>query len=120
MMWEQNQIIGHISIGVRDIAVAKVFYTAILGPLGLDLVYESPPGRQIPILGYGPDPQHEVVNIFQYGDEASAPGKGSHIAFNAPSRRAVEEFHAEAVANGGACNGAPGLREQYGPKYYKG
>lgn len=117
-MSEHTQIIGHISIGVRDITIAKAFYTAVLAPLGLTLVYESPADSVTQVLGYGPDPEHEVVNIFEYGDDASPPGKGSHVAFNAPSRQAVEEFHAAAVGNGGTCNGLPGLREHYGPKYF--
>ena len=117
-MSERNQIISHISIGVKDIAVSRPFYTAVLAPLGLHLVYESPPGHESPTLGYGPDQSYEVVNIFQYGDEAAPPGRGSHLAFNAPSRRAVEDFHAAGLQTGGVCNGAPGLREHFGPGYY--
>ncbi|SPN99112.1 uncharacterized protein DNG_02147 [Cephalotrichum gorgonifer] len=117
-MPEHHQILGHISIGVRSIAQGKSFYTAVLAPLGLHLVYESPPGHSVATLGYGPDTSHEVVNIFEYGDAASPPGRGSHVAFNAPSREAVEEFHTAGVESGGASNGLPGLRENYGPTYF--
>lgn len=117
-MTERHQIIGHISIGVRSIGGSKRFYTATLAPLNLRLVYENPPGNGIPALGYGPDPDYEVVNIFQYGVQAAPPGRGSHVAFNAASRDAVEEFHAAGVGNGGTCNGAPGLREHFGPGYF--
>ena len=117
-MAEHAQIIGHISLGVRNIAVSKVFYTAAFAPLGLSLVYESPPGGAVNTLGYGPDKEHEAVNIFEYGEKASPPGRGSHVAFNAPSRQAVAEFHAEGLKNGGACNGPPGLRKHYGPLYF--
>ncbi|CAI4218415.1 unnamed protein product [Parascedosporium putredinis] len=89
MSQEHTQIIGHFSLGVRDIRTAKFFYTAALAPLNLHLVYESGPDARIPTLGYGPDPDHEAVNLFQHGDAASAPGKGCHIAFNAPTRDAA-------------------------------
>jgi catechol 2,3-dioxygenase-like lactoylglutathione lyase family enzyme len=51
-------------------------------------------------------------------DDAQAAGPGFHLAFAAPSRDAVDAFHRAAVANGATDNGAPGLREHYGPTYY--
>jgi hypothetical protein len=30
----------------------------------------------------------------------------------------VKQFHAAALKAGATCNGAPGLREDYHPKYY--
>jgi len=46
------------------------------------------------------------------------PGPGFHLAFRAPSRAAVDRFHAAALAAGGASDGAPGPRPDYGPTYY--
>jgi catechol 2,3-dioxygenase-like lactoylglutathione lyase family enzyme len=120
-MAAHHRPLGHISIGVRDYDVSKVFYAAVLAPLGLHLVYDShvqAPGKSPRTLGFGPDADHEMVNIFEYGDEAHAPGAGSHIAFNAPTRTAVEEFHAAALRHGGQSNGNPGLRANYGPNYF--
>lgn len=116
-MSERSQIINHISIGVKSIALSRPFYTAVLTPLNLPLVYESPPGHAVPTLGYGPDPGYEVINVFEYPDAAS-PGRGCHMALSAPSREAVEAFHAAGLRNGGVCNGAPGLREHFGPGYF--
>lgn len=110
--------IGHISIGVTNFDAAKAFYTATLEALGLLLVYEGKPTAKRRTLGYGPDEDHEMINIFEYGEDARAPGHGSHIAFNASTRKAVEEFHAAAVKNGGKSNGEPGLRAHYGPNYF--
>ncbi|KAL2115219.1 hypothetical protein VTJ04DRAFT_10882 [Mycothermus thermophilus] len=42
---------------------------------------------------------------------------GSHFAFAAKDRAAVDAFHEAAVAAGGKSIGAPGVRE-YGPSYY--
>jgi catechol 2,3-dioxygenase-like lactoylglutathione lyase family enzyme len=41
-----------------------------------------------------------------------------HLAFTAPSRKAVDAFHAAALAAGAKDNGRPGLRPDYHPSYY--
>lgn len=124
--------LGHLSIGVKDYAVSKAFYSAILSPLGLFLVYDSEDPskggsalnansdkkKKIRTLGFGPDTEHELLNIFEFGDEAAAPGSGFHLAFNAATRDAVVEFHAMAVGFGGTDNGLPGVRRHYGENYF--
>jgi catechol 2,3-dioxygenase-like lactoylglutathione lyase family enzyme len=117
-----QSILGHISIGVKDYDSAKAFYTAALRPLGLQLVYDSAEIKGAEYkprtLGYGPDETRELLNIFEYGGEAHAPGRGCHVAFNAPSRGAVDEFYDEAIRFGGEGDGGPGVRLRYGPDYY--
>lgn len=49
---------------------------------------------------------------------APSPGNGVTAAFDAPSRDAVDAFHAAAIAAGGTDEGAPGLRLHYHPDYY--
>lgn len=122
--------ISHISIGVRSYAVSKAFYAAVLGPLGLLLVYDSettslspatsssPPSSKRRTLGFGPDADHEMVNIFEVGEHAAAPGPGCHVAFNAPTRAAVREFYEQAIRLGGTGDGEPALRRYYEPRYY--
>jgi len=105
--------LGHVSIGARDLAVSRAFYTAALAPLGLGLVFEAPH-----CLGFGPDAAHEILNVFARGADARPPGAGSHIAFNAANREAVAAFHAAAVGSGGTCAGEPGPRPHYGPTYF--
>jgi len=117
---QEPPLLGHLSIGVKDYETARRFFLA-LRPLGMHLVYDSEaaePGSGIRTLGYGPDKTQELLNIFEYGDEAQPPGRGSHVAFNAPSREAVDEFYKEALVYGGTCDGKPGLRARYGPYYY--
>ncbi len=43
---------------------------------------------------------------------------GLHLSFVAPSRAAVDAFHAAGLASGGKDNGKPGLRLNYGPTCY--
>ena len=48
----------------------------------------------------------------------AAPGNGIHIAFQAPDRETVRRFFESALANGGADEGAPGIRANYNANYY--
>ena len=67
--------------------------------------------------GYGSDqPQFWVQS-----SEAPVPAddrSGLHFSFTASGRNAVDAFHAAALAAGGADNGKPGPRPDYGPNYY--
>jgi hypothetical protein len=51
------------------------------------------------------------------GKVASA-GNGAMVGLIAQTRAQVDAFHASALANGGSCEGKPGLREAYGPNMY--
>lgn len=104
-------MLGHVSIGVRDLLVAAQFYDAALPPIGWVRLWTEPDG-----LGYGPAGGNDKLAVFQRHD-AAAPGPGFHLALDAPSRAAVDAFHASALANGGIDAGAPGLRPHYGPAY---
>lgn len=106
-------LLSHISFGVRSIESSKTFYSAILAPLSLHLVFESKD-----VLGYGPNEDEEILNMFLLTEESQTPSNGFHLAFNAPTRDAVDAFHVAAVANGGTSDGEAGLREHYGKNYY--
>lgn len=124
--------LSHISLPITNHAASRAFYTAILAPLGLHLVYDSEdpppppntfPGNRIKTLGYGPTPQSEILNLFEYpaqqggrNEEGGMPG--FHVAFNAPTREAVVEFHRRAMEMGGRSRGKPGVRGAYGRGYF--
>ena len=102
----------HVSIGVRDIARAKKFYDAALKPLGYTCLSESEGS-----LGYGRD----GVALWIGASEAPVPAdmrSGLHFCFTAPTRKAVDSFHAAGLKSGGKDNGKPGLRKDYSPTYY--
>lgn len=46
------------------------------------------------------------------------PESGLHFGFAAPTRASVDAFYAAALKAGGGDNGAPGLRDAYGPNHY--
>ncbi|OLP57475.1 glyoxalase [Rhizobium rhizosphaerae] len=111
-------MLHHASLGVRDIVRASAFYDAVLLPLGYVRVWSDlRPGEAGQAVGYGLPGGGDRLALKQ-ADEAHPPGPGFHLAFAAPDRKAVKAFHAAALATGGTDNGAPGLRPDYGPRYY--
>ncbi|HKX35157.1 MAG TPA: VOC family protein, partial [Rhizorhapis sp.] len=44
--------------------------------------------------------------------EPASFANGGTIGFAAPDKDAVDAFHAAGIANGGTCEGEPGLRPQ--------
>ena len=105
-------MLHHISFGVSDLAASAAFYDAALGALGFRRVFTDATA-----IGYGwVDGEDKFCIKRRSGTTPLGPG--SHLAFAAPSRQAVDDFHARALAAGGSDNGAPGLRPHYGPHYY--
>jgi catechol 2,3-dioxygenase-like lactoylglutathione lyase family enzyme len=105
-------MLDHVSIGVRDIAAARKFYDAVLQPLGCSCLYEYEGGA-----GYGAAQPQFWLNASASPVPPDDPS-GLHFSFVAPTRAAVDAFHAAALKSGGRDNGKPGPRPDYGPKYY--
>ena len=105
-------MLDHVSIGVRDIARTRRFYDTALAPLGYRRLSEGDGS-----LGYG----DKSVAFWISATERPVPAddaSGLHFCFTAASRADVDAFHKAALAAGGRDNGAPGVREDYGPDYY--
>jgi catechol 2,3-dioxygenase-like lactoylglutathione lyase family enzyme len=105
-------MLGHLSIGVTDLALATRFYDAVLAPIGWVRIWTGDDGA-----GYGPAGGNDKLALFRRAD-AHPPGPGFHLCLNAPSPEAVDAFHTAALANGGRDDGPPGLRPHFGPDYY--
>jgi len=99
----------HIGLKVQDLASAKRFYEAALKALG-----HVPGPADSSGASFGPPGEPA---LWLYAAEGLRRN-GVHIAFRAPDRKAVDRFHAMGVDAGGRDNGEPGLRADYGPKYY--
>jgi len=102
----------HISIGVRHLPAARRFYDAALPALG----YPMRQGDDSEF-SYGGEECVFVIAATDHPVPAHA-GSRMHFCFKAPTRAAVDAFHAAALANGGQDNGGPGLRPHYGAHYY--
>lgn len=110
----------HIGFRVRDLAVARRFYDAVMPTLGLQtadntetsFVIGHSAERPIPFVWVGTDQPAFWTDAHR---TSAAP---IHVAFSAKDRAAVEAFHAAALAAGGADNGPPGPRGPAAMKYY--
>jgi catechol 2,3-dioxygenase-like lactoylglutathione lyase family enzyme len=105
-------MIDHISIGVLDLARARRFYDVALEPLGYKCLSQDAGS-----LGYG----RAAVALWIGSTERPVPSDDKsnlHFCFTAPTRAAVDAFHAAALRAGGRDNGGPGLRADYGAGYY--
>jgi catechol 2,3-dioxygenase-like lactoylglutathione lyase family enzyme len=103
---EECPMIEHVSVPVSNIRKSKTFYAKALKPLGY-----------APWMAYA-----DAVGFVEGGHARLWIGKQPtvvpmHVAFLAPSRKAVRDFHAAALKAGGKNNGKPGYRD-YSPDYY--
>jgi catechol 2,3-dioxygenase-like lactoylglutathione lyase family enzyme len=104
-------VLDHVGFEVRDLARSARFYDAVLHALGARRMFATAHA-----IAYGVDePQLWVVTR----GLAPAPGYG-HVALRASGRVAVDAAHAAGLAHGGADDGAPGPRPQYGDGCYAG
>jgi catechol 2,3-dioxygenase-like lactoylglutathione lyase family enzyme len=105
-------MLDHVSFGVRDIPAARRFYDAALTPLGYRCLASGDD-----YLGYGD--AHPAFWLSPTEHPVPEDSRsGLHLCFVAPTRAAVDKFHAAALAAGGRDNGKPGLRPDYGANYY--
>jgi predicted enzyme related to lactoylglutathione lyase len=100
--------IDHVTLRARDLPSSRRFYEAALAPLSLGLEFEHEG-----LVAFGSGKRGRLII---YASER--PVAGFHVAFSAPSREAVDRFHAAALEAGGRDNGAPGLRPEYHGDYY--
>ncbi len=105
-------MLHHASLPVEDLGRATALYDAALATLGYRRVCSGPG-----FAGYGLEDGKDKLALKQIAPSATA-GPGFHIALAAPSREAVDAFHAVALRNGASDNGGPGERPHYGPAYY--
>lgn len=108
-------MLDHVGISVPPSRLEEVanWYIAALAPLGYTKIKEFP--------GYAVGLGNDKFSVpFWIGAKEGDQGGTTHIAFRATDRATVESFYEEAVKAGGKCNGKPGWRHQYHPKYYAG
>ena len=109
-------MLDHIGLAISDIRRSEAFYTAALKPLSITKLYEYGPDKTDSggtAIGFGKD----MMPFFWIGDKERT-GEGTHVAFTAPDRAAVDAFYEAAIAAGGRDNGGPGPRPKYHPNYY--
>lgn len=110
-------MLSHVHIGVGDFERALAFYEAVLPIAGWRRKFVE---RERPWAGWQPEGHDRPLLLVgaPFDGGAAEPGNGQMVALLAPSRAAVDAFHAVALEQGGRDEGAPGLRPEYHPNYY--
>jgi catechol 2,3-dioxygenase-like lactoylglutathione lyase family enzyme len=94
----------HVVLGTNDLEKARTFYDKVLGPLGYSRL-----GNIDTASFYGAGAPELMLTKPANGKPAT-PANGATVGFAAPNRAAVNEFHKQALAAGGTCEGPPGPR----------
>jgi catechol 2,3-dioxygenase-like lactoylglutathione lyase family enzyme len=106
-------MLTHVMVGTNDLPKAKAFYDAALEALGSSCVMAT--DSRAYYAGEGP----AFVVTTPANGEPAQHANGGTIGFAAKSAADVDAFHAAGLAQGGICEGAPGVRvnspgQQYG------
>ncbi len=102
-------MIDHIGFEVSDLERSSRFYDAVLYALGARRMVQSEH-----VVAYGVNgPQLWIV----VRGRAAGPGYG-HVALRASGKAAVDAAYKGGLAAGGSDDGPPGMRPQYGRRYY--
>jgi catechol 2,3-dioxygenase-like lactoylglutathione lyase family enzyme len=113
----------YLYVGTNDLDRAIVFYDATMAVLGHRRIVTGDPQWDRTSAGWGTYERDGIEELALWAgkpfDQGPATvGNGSMVALIATSWQQVDDFHAAALANGGTCEGAPGLRPQYNPDFY--
>lgn len=101
----------HLSVGVRDLVAARRFYDAFFAPLGCANTWAAEAE-----LAYGPG-QSRQFYLYPV-DGSQVAGLGTHIAFSAGSRQAVDQAYEAALAQGARAVRPAGAHPDIAPDYY--
>jgi catechol 2,3-dioxygenase-like lactoylglutathione lyase family enzyme len=107
-------MIAYATLGVNDMDRAVAFYDAVFGALGARRFTTSPTWT-----GYRR--KGDPVPIFltrPWNRDVASGSNGGMLAFLAEDRATVDAFHTAALAQGGVCEGPPGVREGMDPVFY--
>ncbi len=103
---------SHCFLGTNDIERSRAFYDAVLAPVGRS-------GIPLPHGTAYPNEYGTFIVAKPANGEPHNASNGFTLGFKATDYASVDAFHAAGLANGGTCEGAPGVREnspgaQYG------
>lgn len=102
-------MIDHVGYEVSDLGRSAAFYDTVFHALGARRLIDSERA-----IAYGISTP--IVWIVTRG-RAPGPGYG-HLALQAAGKAAVDGAYAAGMSHGGSDDDPPGLRPQYGQRYY--
>ncbi|MGO9038424.1 MAG: VOC family protein [Steroidobacteraceae bacterium] len=116
-------MLTYVYFGTNDLERATQFYDSTLVPLGMRRCITGDSEWDRISAGWGTYENDGACELAfwigkPFNQQPATIGNGSMVAFRASSWKDVDNFHAAALAHGGTCDGAPGLRPQYNPDFY--
>lgn len=99
-------IFTHVTVGTNDLNKARAFYDNVLATLGHKRITDLGENGSI----WGKNAPSFFVLKPANGEPATV-SNGVTVSFEAPSRAAIDAFHAAAMAAGGQDEGTPGTRD---------
>lgn len=106
-------MIGYVTVGTNDLPRAAKFYDAIAGEMGVGRMmdFDTFIAWGVPGGGCG------IAATAPFDGQPATVGNGVMVALEAKDKDQVHRLYDIALANGGACEGAPGPR---GEGFYAG
>jgi catechol 2,3-dioxygenase-like lactoylglutathione lyase family enzyme len=107
-------MLKYLTLGAHDLKAALAFYDKLMLAIGCKRLETPEYGG-----GYGPEGGEAQLWVMKTNNGLPATyGNGTMIALDAPSRKAVDAFHAAALAAGGYDEGKPGIRGGADSNFY--
>ena len=99
-------MIGCVTLGTKDIARAAKFYDVIAADMGTGRMMEAEN-----YIAWGtPGGAAGIAAMYPFDGNPASVGNGVMVALEAKDEAQVQRLYDIALANGGTCEGAPGLR----------
>ncbi|SDF52064.1 MULTISPECIES: VOC family protein [unclassified Duganella] len=110
-------MLSHVYVGINNFEPALAFYSALMEIVGARQRFVD---ASQPWAAWQPAEGARPLFVIgkPYDGQPAGCGNGQMVALMAASREAVDRAHAAALALGGSCEGAPGLRPHYHANYY--
>lgn len=99
--------VAHVTFGTNDFERGAKFYDAIMAEFGGSRTFD----REKAIGWAFPEGGPSIGITYPFDGEAANRGNGTMFALMAKDEDQVRRVHAAALANGGSCDGAPGMRD---------
>ncbi|MFO1319940.1 MAG: VOC family protein [Burkholderiales bacterium] len=105
------QMLGHVSITVRDPDAVRPFYEAVMAALGVPKVHDRADAIGFGTRNRNGDADHSYLSVYRSSDATPDPRR--HGCFRAASTERVRAFFEAGCRAGGRVAGDPGLRPNY-------
>jgi catechol 2,3-dioxygenase-like lactoylglutathione lyase family enzyme len=100
-------MIGYVTLGTNDLARGSRFYDAICREMGVGRMMENEA-----FIAWGvPDGGAGIGLTKPFDGQEASVGNGMMVALEAVDAAQVDRIYEVALAYGGSCEGAPGLRQ---------